>query len=361
MSFFSRYKKWLLITAFLSLCAIVYGLDQTNKNTSSAQFDAEKIINHTHDVSKKPEQVQLQVEKNKIQTESRFVKTKAIASPHKIKTNFIQRNIANEEAAEKKPEVATQVQTAPPKTEPVSLPAEPSPALPLKPTLDDDQKIWMSLGLGLNYLRYTQTVPNSSELKFQSLESPTVFFNAGSMVSENWGMDMSYKDSPGSVQSSSTINVLNKKYNWKIIALEGLYQQQSLQLRYGLQQHFIPFMTSNSDGDVLIREHNLTMLTTGFNYFFGRGKRVRHVLGLRYQFPIAQGSGGSEAFSIKPKFAFDGQIGQEFFLTKKIFLGFYWYGQWHDYDFLFQNGTQNDSGHQSLFFSTVDARIGFEF
>src|SRR5690606_26188376 len=82
---------------------------------------------------------------------------------------------------------------------------------------------------------------------------------------------------------------------------------------------------------------------------------------MRYQFPFSSKASGSDNFTITPVFAFDGSIGASYDLTQRLKLGFFWYGQWHQYNFSYGDGTVTNDGFQSLFYSNMDLRLGYDF
>jgi hypothetical protein len=82
---------------------------------------------------------------------------------------------------------------------------------------------------------------------------------------------------------------------------------------------------------------------------------------MRYQYPLTSKADGASQWSMQPVFAFDGSIGASYNITRQLKLGLFWYGQWHQFNYTYSDGTVVDSGFQSLFYSNVDVRLGIDF
>ncbi len=78
---------------------------------------------------------------------------------------------------------------------------------------------------------------------------------------------------------------------------------------------------------------------------------------MRYQFPFSTKASAGDSFSITPTFAFDGSIGTSYNFTKQLKAGLFWYGQWHQYSFIYADSEVSNAGFQSLFYSTMDVRL----
>lgn len=232
------------------------------------------------------------------------------------------------------------------------------------------QRVWFWLGIGMNYTHYSQTVPGLADVNFGNIKGPSLSGRAGSMINERWGVDLGYKETPGEVQSSSAINVQSGNYNWRTLSAEGLYsltgpfeETRSMAFRLGLQQHQIPFMAPIAANTIEVRDHGLTMATAGIEYVLYPKNRLRWEFLARYQYPIGTSASTGNTYTVSPKFAVDGSLGQVFRINDRWSIGAYWYGQWHSYSFNYKdNGTGiSFDGSETLFFSNIDVRIGFEF
>ncbi len=277
------------------------------------------------------------------------------------------------------PKVAPTPQAPVAKNEPICLPppreqAEAKKEIPPDYMVlnEDTQHFWLWLGMGVDYTYYAQDV-GLTNVKYSLIDSPSYYVRAGSMINSTYGMDFSYKDIPGQAKSSDSVTVVNGNYHWQTISAEGLarvaeYRSRSgldnwWGMRFGVQQHMVPFMISTNVGEIEMRNNSMTMATLGVDYIVGRNRRVRYEFMARYQYPLATAASGNDDFSIVPKYAFDGSIGQVYKISPQWSLGIYWYGQWHQYQFSYRDNSvhANYNGNQTLFFSDLDLRIGFDF
>ncbi len=241
----------------------------------------------------------------------------------------------------------------------------PEPAIsPVVSGKKTNPEFWVWIGGGMNFQYYKQSVPNiNGEATFQNIQGPTALVNAGTQ-SETWGLDLSYKQTPGKMSSSSTVTVTNGNYNWRTLSAEGLYRKDdNWNFRLGFQHHLMPFMALDAASAVLdVKSNSLTMFTVGFNRsHFLVSNKLRGEWQMRYQHPLLSGSTDSTSFSVKPKFAFDGSVGSVYSLSDTSRIGLFWYGQWHQYSFDYGSGANAFSGNQTLFYSNIEIRLGFEF
>ena len=232
--------------------------------------------------------------------------------------------------------------------------------------ISDPQKnpeFWLWIGAGMNFQYYNQSIPGiSGEATFQNIQGPTSLIRLGAQ-GETLGLDLSYKETPGKMSSSSTIAVTNGNYSWRTLSAEGLYRKDDdLNFRAGFQHHSMPFMSLDATTAIVdVKANTLTMATLGFDRSFKFSDKLRGEWQMRYQHPLLSGSTDAIPFSVTPKFAFDGSIGSVYSLNKTARAGLYWYGQWHEYGFSYDRGTNAFSGSQTLFYSNVEVRLGLEF
>jgi hypothetical protein len=72
-------------------------------------------------------------------------------------------------------------------------------------------------------------------------------------------------------------------------------------------------------------------------------------------------STGGSGFTIKSKFGFDGSLGAVYYMAPKLRTGLFWFGQWHNYDFVYTGSNTQNVGAQTLFYSNLEFRLGTEF
>lgn len=242
------------------------------------------------------------------------------------------------------------------------------------------KKYGMWFGTGFNFLQYKQASGDiSADLQFQTFKGPSFFGKGWWKVNDRLDASFTAKMSPGEVTSSSDIQISEGNYNWLIFALEGTYypkkwRQRFLEdypvkwgVRFGIQHHIVPFIsrTGASVTEAEIATNTLSMFTIGVQSNLQLTPKWIFEWFLRYQSPLASGS----TFDIRPDFAFDGSLGLIHVMRGSWRIGGFWYGQWHDYSFTHRdrylvNQSSPDpmiDGRQSLFFSNVEIRLGYEF
>lgn len=222
---------------------------------------------------------------------------------------------------------------------------------------------WFWFGSGVNFQYYKQTIPSlEGQTTFNNIQGPTAVVSGG-FQGETLGLDVSFKDTPGKMDSSATVDVSNGAYHWQILSVEGLYRTKNQwNARFGVQHHLMPFMALDAQTAIVdVKSNTLTMLTAGFDRNFPLTKDLRAEWMMRYQFPLLSGSSEGAPFEVTPRFAFDGSLGGVYSLDKRTRLGVYWYGQWHEYSFNYGRGSDSFSGEQTLFYSSIEMRLGFEF
>ena len=235
------------------------------------------------------------------------------------------------------------------------------------------QLFYLWVGGGINFLNLGQADGESNNFNFQSTPSSSYFIKTGGYVSKDLpGVEFSYKSSPGSIASSSTLTVTNSNYTWQTFATEALFMlredpfvnsklDKTVSLRFGFQQHFTPYLASQPSGSIDVRQNSVTNASVGAELILGAKHNIRYEFLARYQYPIASNASAGNTYSVKPKIAFDGSIGIATHLSKNTMLGAYWYGQWNQYNFSYYdnvNSTQN-SGNQSLFYTNMEMRFGY--
>lgn len=228
---------------------------------------------------------------------------------------------------------------------------------------------WLWAGIGANYTSNSQTVDGFSDVKYGRIKAPSSFFQGGFFVSERLGLDLSYKSTPGEAKSSADITVVNGEYNWQTITAEGLWRSDSeltddseIIWRLGIQHHQIPFMVPLGSSQIEVKQYTLTNISLGFDYRWAFDEKMRIEWMMRYQRPVGLTGDSGTSLEMQPQFSFDGSLGAVREIKEDFFAGVYFYGQYQNLEFSYSdsNGTRF-SGKQSLLFSNVELRLGFEF
>lgn len=227
-------------------------------------------------------------------------------------------------------------------------------------------------GFGVNLLKYEQETSIPSSLEFQSIAGPSIYAKVFRSLSKEIAIQGTYNRSPGKTQSSSTIKVNEGEYNWSFLTSEMTYFKNDWLYRYkkyltqvgvqgGIQYHIVPFITRSDPNDTTVASvitNEIIYAALGGTWLIHYDRYWLFETFMRYQYPISSG----DKFDVDPKFAFDGSVGIIYKWKPNWRAGVFWYGQWHSYDF---NGHTDAfatvSGSQTLFFSNVEFRLGWEF
>ncbi len=231
-------------------------------------------------------------------------------------------------------------------------------------------RFWAWLGSGFSYVNYQQSIAERGALDSASRnEMPGQYFEVGYVGENGYGGVLGYKSTPGEVLVDNA-PLAEPKYNWRTISLEGFSLSRSKFMifglpiyygpRAGIQSHSIPYVFLNSLDTLELRQNDMLTASLGMMAEAPRNRWRFHTY-MRYQYPLTASSGSASEFSIKPKFAFDGLVGTSYYFSPQFKVGAFWYGQWHYYDFVYGDASITNRGEQSLFYSTMDVRFGFEF
>lgn len=228
---------------------------------------------------------------------------------------------------------------------------------------------WAWAGTGANFVDYRQSVPGRGTINSQNFKGPSQYLEAGFNGKNGWGGVFTYKNTPGEMLVENAA-IDNGAYSWSTISMEGILRKASpftifkaplvYGMRLGVQQHKTPFVFLDSNTDLQMKSNEMNTGSLGVLAELSR-KRWTYYWLMRYQFPFSSKASGSDQFTVKPTFAFDGSIGASYNITDQLKLGTFWYGQWHQYNFVYADSSVTNDGFQSLFYSNIDVRLGFDF
>lgn len=229
---------------------------------------------------------------------------------------------------------------------------------------------WAWLGTGGNYVDYRQSVPSRGTLNAHNFRGPSQYVEAGFTGNQGLGGVFTYKNTPGDFNIPG-VPVTPNTFRWSTVAVEGVVKRETkftifdaplvYGLRVGLQRHVIPFLFLPAAADQLLLKNNeVTTASLGLLAELQRRRWTYYWLA-RYQLPFSSRADGSSEFSTTPVFAFDGSLGAAYNVTQQVKLGLFWYGQWHQFNFVYGDGEVTNAGFQSLFYSNIDVRLGMEF
>lgn len=233
-------------------------------------------------------------------------------------------------------------------------------------------------GLGFNYLKYDQDSNIPSNLTFQSTDMPALFAKVSRSLQKHWVVQGTFNYAPGKTSSSEQIRLIEGSYQWMFLSANATYLNPNWKstikkvptqfgIQSGLQYHLVPFVKRTSTTDpqaVSVVTNEVAMLTLGGIYTGQVNRYWSFETFLRYQLPVSSGA----VFKISPQFAFDGSVGAVYKYSPQWRTGVFWYGQYQKYLFNDHEDTYSQanagskiSGTQTLFFSNIEARLGYEF
>lgn len=237
---------------------------------------------------------------------------------------------------------------------------------------------WAWFGMGENYVDYRQTNTDTStgqgrgSLNDQHLKGLSKYIEAGFVGLSNWGGIFTYKSTPGTFSPTLPANhsIDRTDYTWTTTSIEGVLRKTSpyslfgspilYGMRLGVQHHQVPFVFLNADANLELKNNTMTTASAGVLAEWLRSRWTYSWL-MRYQYPLTSTADGSSQFSIAPTFGFDGSIGASYNFTRQLKGGIFWYGQWHQFGFQYSDGQVGNQGFQTLFYSNIDLRLGWDF
>ncbi len=233
-------------------------------------------------------------------------------------------------------------------------------------------RFWAQLGLGITQARYAQSLPQFMDLSFSdNSQGPTLQLQAGGWLHYNWGIEAYYKNNPAEITGSSSLIVQNGKYNVQSVGIEALWRKYPLLLeqksetffKVGIHQHDLPFLIALTPLIISRELNSVRTLSFAAETHCAVNSQWRVETWLRYQHPFTAGSENGGNLDITPNFTIDGSVGALYRFPNFTTIGFFWTGEWHDYNYKYVNDSLNlnFSGYQNLFQSTFDLKMGVEF
>jgi len=230
-------------------------------------------------------------------------------------------------------------------------------------------RLWM--GAGWTIQRYTQNILNGSDLGFQTIQAPGIMARGG-YWGEKWGFDFYFRDAPGKIESDAPYVVQTSQYSWRITEIKGLYQfdrnaksrifglASQWQLRFGPQIHQLPFLEVDAAQVVTLETNSFSMASLGVGLLLGQEQNWTYEFFLGIQRPLSA-SGPGESFKISSPLGYEAQLGGAYKFAPNWRLGMFSHTQSLSYSYEYVKAGVPTSGKQSLFSTTLDLRLGYEF
>ncbi len=250
------------------------------------------------------------------------------------------------------------------------LPTDAKTSQQKPPSAAKNVRLWA--GAGWTYQGYSQTNSASSDLKFQTIQAPGIVVRGG-YWGDSWGLDLYFRDAPGKVQADAPLQVQTEDYHWRTIEAKGLYQLErnaksrmlglasQWQIRFGAQSHDLPFLVREAGNQVRLETNSFTMGTLGFGLLLGQEQKWTYEFAMGAQYPLSV-KGPGESFQATKNLGYEVQLGAAYKFAPQWRLGIFSYTQSLGYDYEYTKvGSPVQTGHQSVFYSTFDLRLGFEF
>jgi hypothetical protein len=222
-------------------------------------------------------------------------------------------------------------------------------------------------GLGVNYISFGEDSNGGSNTgKFANLSGPTVSLGVNVRFAEQHRGQFEYHDWPGTATADNSIQIDRKDYRWKNILAEYQYifsqsSESVFTALAGVQIHQVPFIIFNNDGSQTLSQNELRNLSLGIKWQRFTETGFEYSALARYQHILDSGSTDGINFEAKSGKIIDASVGVSRRLKNNMTFGFFWLGQYQNFDFDFSNSSIAASGNQTLFNSNFQIRIGYDF
>ena len=225
------------------------------------------------------------------------------------------------------------------------------------------------LGTGESYIKYDQTIPGRGAAAAQQIRPGSQYFEGGYNSLNGFGGVIAYQGIPGRIDLDNA-PVAGSSYRWTALAVDAMMRKISswrprgepviYGARAGVGIQHTPFLFLDEDQNVVLRMNELTNAAVGVLAEWSHA-RWRYYSLLRYQMPLSTRADGSSAFDVTSSFTFNGSLGTSYNFTDRIKLGAFLYGQYQSFDFTYVSPAITNSGTQSLIYTSLDVRLGYEF
>ena len=266
---------------------------------------------------------------------------------------------------------------------PITAPAVTAPVPTTKPAeaIRHDEKSSIGLraffGAGINFVRYTENLSNVNT-SYGDLRGPSYSVGTAMDLNDHYAVEASYKDTPF-IFNNSSANVNNLSGQWQTVAL-GLSQKSDgaskwtdrvlsdtvsaneVRWHYGLQLHQIPIPFFDIYHEPYLKTVQLLNASAGASWERYWNPWTRTTMLVNLQYPISSStSTGDASFQVTPVILFDGSLGIDKKLSTNYWLGLHWYGQYQNIGVSYSDNQVSASGAMSVFFSTIELRLTFDY
>lgn len=235
------------------------------------------------------------------------------------------------------------------------------------------KRIRLWAGAGFTYQSFGQTTLGTTDLNFQTVQAPG-FVLRGGYWGEDFGLDLYFRDAPGTMAAEAPLSLQTDNYHWQTIEVKGLYQlprgpssrllglPSQWQVRFGAQFHQVPFMEISNTNVISVQDNNLTMGMLGLGLLLGQEQEWTYEFAAGLQTPLSSSSNQGKSFAASSAFGYEFQLGAAYKFAPNWRLGLFSYTQSLLYSYDYQNlAGFTKTGKQSLFYTTLDLRLGYEF
>lgn len=250
--------------------------------------------------------------------------------------------------------------------------AEVLPKLPVSNTssktvstdfLGTDCDYCIYFGSGINYLVFQQKPPQNIEpVDFRNFGGPSFLFEATIKINKDFRYKMEYQNHPTSKMNSNSLVLNNNHVKWFYTNIGGEYlmpeefvffkYQWKPRIIFSYQIHSMPFMVQNESG-YTINNEGVDTLSAGFHFDIFATKYLTFIWRNRLQVPVR--SHGE--LRVHSGVSLDGVIGIVRVFSKKWSSTLYWGGQYHQFDYSFNNS----SGKYILGNSQLSVGLGYSY
>ncbi|MBY0315089.1 MAG: hypothetical protein K2Q26_06195 [Bdellovibrionales bacterium] len=232
-------------------------------------------------------------------------------------------------------------------------------------TKTSSRKWKAAVGLGLNAVQYTQSLPQRANLTTSDSSTSSYHAKIQYQWNPNWSTFISYKQGTSNYNPASNVVIDATDYTWSAINLETFWKlsapkkKWSWGLRSGVARSAIPFLHINQLGDLVHKD--LTLNTAGLGvWFLTQWGKFSFDASVKYQIPIGvEAPSGDQVEFASPMFYEYGATVS--YPVYRVRVGLLLLNQTFNYDFSYSDQVIQSKGKAEFGIFNVQLFTSFQF
>lgn len=223
----------------------------------------------------------------------------------------------------------------------------------------------ISIAGGITGFSYDQKISGiQSRLSYISSQTPALSLAYNRSQSPTVEHAFAIRSAPGLIKASSQFQG-DLSFRWNVASY--YYQSRSMDwirgwrtymlhpfLRYGFQYHDLPTVALQRADEASIKSTQLANPAVGMGFNIFTKKNWMAEVNFNVQYPIYSST------DLGYNFMFDGAASMYFAITRELFVGLNWYGQFHQFDYSRGEGLDR-SGKIQFLYTNIEGSIGWNF